>query len=101
MKYEMEISAADGSDGTERAVYDPPEGEDPVSHEYVLLDEEGLGSMAYLNIYDGYRYRDRLLLDGLAVQAGFPGLRLGLGHGAVDGVPMAVESRETGGSVFT
>lgn len=39
------------SDGTERAVYDPPEGEDPVSHEYVLLDEEGLGSMAYLNIY--------------------------------------------------
>lgn len=39
------------SDGTKRTVYDPPEGEDPVSHEYVLLDEEGLGSMAYLNIY--------------------------------------------------
>ena len=39
------------SGGTERTVYNPPEGEDPVSHEYVLLDEEGLGSMAYLNIY--------------------------------------------------
>ena len=38
------------SGGTERTVYNPPEGEDPVSHEYVLLDEEGLGSMAYLNI---------------------------------------------------
>ena len=39
------------SEGTERTVYDPPEGEDPVAHEYVLLDDEGLGYMAYLNIY--------------------------------------------------
>lgn len=37
--------------GTERTVYEPPEGEEPVSHEYVLLDGEGLGSMGYLNIY--------------------------------------------------
>ena len=39
------------SEGTERTVYDPPEGEDPVTHEYVPLDDEGLGHMAYLNIY--------------------------------------------------
>lgn len=39
------------SEGTERTVYDPPEGEDPVTHDYVPLDDEGLGHMAYLNIY--------------------------------------------------
>ena len=37
--------------GTERAVYEPPEGEDPVAHDFVLLDDEGLGRMGYLNIY--------------------------------------------------
>lgn len=41
------------SEGTERTVYDPPEGEDPAAHDYVLLDDEGLGHMAYLNIYAG------------------------------------------------
>lgn len=39
------------SEGTERTVYNPPEGEDPVTHEYVPLDDEGFGHMAYLNIY--------------------------------------------------
>lgn len=39
------------SEGTERTVYDPPEGEDPLTHNYVPLDDEGLGHMAYLNIY--------------------------------------------------
>lgn len=38
-------------DGTERAVYSVPEGEDPVSHSYVLLDDSGFGSLAHLNIY--------------------------------------------------
>lgn len=42
-----------GPEETKRTVYNPPEGEDPVSHEYVLLDEEGLGHMAYLSIYAG------------------------------------------------
>lgn len=37
--------------GVERAVYSVPQGEDPVSHEYVLLDDNGYGYMAYLNIY--------------------------------------------------
>ncbi|MDE7262619.1 MAG: hypothetical protein K2N78_11275 [Oscillospiraceae bacterium] len=40
-----------GSDGTERAVYSVPEGEEPVSHDYVLLDDDGYGYLAYLNIY--------------------------------------------------
>ena len=39
------------SDGTERTVYSVPEGEDPVSHDYVLLDDDGYGYLAYLNIY--------------------------------------------------
>lgn len=38
-------------DGTERTVYGVPEGEDPVSHDYVLLDDDGYGYLAYLNIY--------------------------------------------------
>lgn len=42
-----EVSA----EGTERTVYNPPEGEDPVTHDYLLLDDEGLGHMAYLNLY--------------------------------------------------
>lgn len=41
------------SEGVERTVYNPPEGEDPATHDYVLLDDEGLGHMAYLNIYAG------------------------------------------------
>lgn len=41
-----EISA----EGTKRAVYNVPEGEDPVSHDYVLLDDDGYGYMACLNI---------------------------------------------------
>lgn len=39
------------SEGTERTVYNSPEGEDPVTHDYVPLDDKGLGHMAYLNIY--------------------------------------------------
>lgn len=39
------------SEGAERTVYNPPEGEDPVTHAYVPLDDEGFGHMAYLNIY--------------------------------------------------
>lgn len=40
-----------GRDGTVRTVYNVPgEGEDPVSHQVVLLDEEGLGRLAYLTI---------------------------------------------------
>lgn len=42
---------ATSPDGTERTIYNVPEGEDPVSHEYVLLDDDGYGSLAYLNIY--------------------------------------------------
>ena len=41
-----EISA----DGTQRTVYNVPEGEDPVSHDYVLLDDDGYGCPACLNI---------------------------------------------------
>ena len=37
--------------GVERAVYSVPEGEDPTSHDYVLLDDNGCGHLAYLNIY--------------------------------------------------
>lgn len=44
-----EISA----EGVERTVYNPPEGEDPVSHDYVLLDDDGYGHLACLNIYAG------------------------------------------------
>lgn len=40
-----------GPEGTERTVYDPPEDEDPVSHDYVLLDDDGYGCLACLNIY--------------------------------------------------
>lgn len=40
-----------GPEGTERAVYAPSEGEDPVSHDYVLLDDGGYGHLAYLHIY--------------------------------------------------
>lgn len=40
-----------GPDGTERTVYSVPEGEDPVSHDYVLLDDDGYGYMACLHIY--------------------------------------------------
>ncbi len=40
-----------GPESTERTVYSVPEGEDPVSHEYVLLDDDGCGYMAYLHIY--------------------------------------------------
>lgn len=40
-----------GPDGVERTVYSVPEGEDPVSHDYVLLDDDGYGYLAYLNIY--------------------------------------------------
>lgn len=46
--------------GVERAVYSVPEGEDPVSHDYVLLDDNGFGRPAYLHIYDanqGLKYR--------------------------------------------
>lgn len=38
-------------EGMERAVYSVPEGEDPVSHDYILLDDNGYGHLAYLNIY--------------------------------------------------
>lgn len=37
--------------GVERAVYSAPESEDPVSHDYILLDDNGYGDLAYLNIY--------------------------------------------------
>ena len=37
--------------GTERTVYSVPEEADPVSHDYVLLDDDGYGYLAYLNIY--------------------------------------------------
>lgn len=41
-----------GSDGTARTLYDAPEkGADPVSHTVVLLDDEGYGYLACLNIY--------------------------------------------------
>ena len=40
-----------GTEGTERTVYSVPEGEDPVSHDYVLLDDDGYGYLAYLNVY--------------------------------------------------
>ena len=40
-----------GSEGTERTVYSVPEGEEPVSHDFVLLDDDGYGYLAYLNIY--------------------------------------------------
>ena len=40
-----------GSEGTERTVYSVPEGEDPVSHDYVLLDDDGYGYLACLHIY--------------------------------------------------
>lgn len=40
-----------GPEGTKRTLYDVPEGEDPVSHMFVLLDDEGCGFPAYLNIY--------------------------------------------------
>ena len=42
-----EISAG----GVERTVCEVPEGEDPVSHDYVLLDDDGYGGLACLNIY--------------------------------------------------
>lgn len=42
-----EISA----EGTQRTVCNVPEGEDPVSHDYVLLDDDGYGCLACLNIY--------------------------------------------------
>lgn len=37
--------------GVERFVYTPLESGDPVSHEYILLDEKGHGEIAYLHIY--------------------------------------------------
>lgn len=37
-------------EGTERTVYSVPEGEDPVSHDYVLLDDDGYGYLACLHI---------------------------------------------------
>ena len=39
------------AEGTERTVYNPPEGEDPASHDFVLLDDNGYGYLAYLHIY--------------------------------------------------
>ena len=42
-----EISA----EGVERTAYNIPESEDPASHDYVLLDDDGYGCLAYLNIY--------------------------------------------------
>ena len=39
------------ADGTARTVYNVPEdGEDPISHMVVLLDDEGLGQLAYLTV---------------------------------------------------
>lgn len=40
-----------GPEGTERTVYGLPEGEDPVSHDYVLLNDDGYGYLAYLDLY--------------------------------------------------
>ena len=40
-----------GPEGTERTVYSVPEGEEPVSHDYVLLDDDGYGYLAHLHIY--------------------------------------------------
>lgn len=40
-----------GPEGTERTVYGVPEGEDPAFHDYVLLDDDGYGYLAYLHIY--------------------------------------------------
>ena len=38
--------------GVERYVYNPPEeGGDPVSHDYVLLNSDGYGRLAFLHIY--------------------------------------------------
>ena len=45
-----EISA----EGVKRTVCNIPEGEDPISHDYVLLDDDGYGCLAYLNIYAQY-----------------------------------------------
>lgn len=42
-----EISA----EGVKRTVCNIPEGEDLISHDYVLLDNDGYGCLAYLNIY--------------------------------------------------
>lgn len=42
-----EISA----EGVKRTVCEVPEGEDPVSHDYVLLDDDGYGRLACLNLY--------------------------------------------------
>lgn len=42
-----EISA----DGVERTVCEVPVGEEPVSHDYVLLDDDGYGHLACLNLY--------------------------------------------------
>ena len=42
-----EISA----EGVERTACNIPEGEDPISHDYVLLDDDGYGYLACLNIY--------------------------------------------------
>lgn len=39
------------ADGVKRTVYSVPgEGEEPVSHQVVLLDDEGMGMLAYLNM---------------------------------------------------
>ena len=42
-----EISA----EGVERTVYNVPDGEDPAFHDYILLDDDGYGYLACLNIY--------------------------------------------------
>lgn len=42
-----------GPENTERAVYSVPEGEDPASHHFVLLDDDGYGYSACLDIYGG------------------------------------------------
>lgn len=42
-----EISA----EGVKRTAYNIPEGEEPVSHDYVLLDDDGYGCLACLDIY--------------------------------------------------
>ena len=42
-----EISA----EGVKRTAYNIPAGEDPISHDYVLLNDNGYGCLAYLNIY--------------------------------------------------
>lgn len=39
------------AEGVERTVYNVPESEGPVSHDYVLLDDDGYGNLAYLNIF--------------------------------------------------